>query len=362
MASAKFRVTLCAGAAFLVAAVAGAQPAVSTATQQATASGTMLVVSGTNFGVHANHNPAGSGAFLNAAWQTFESGQLSGGNMTLENISPSQWSVQSTGARPNSRFYARKVYIDNRLGELNLAQANTTGKWFVSFWFRVQDVASQQSGKFFRIWGDNANVYLSTGAGNLETRGFSECTSCTPQPATVWTSPDAFVADQWARVDIEMAQSPDLFAVYVNGKLEWRRSSTLTGADKEQWIPNPLGGNGHTIGIGGMIDSAAEGWPANGSYKFDDVYIDYTWARVELGNAATWAACTRKEIQPPRQWSGTQITAQLNAGAFAPGQTAYVYVVDANGAVNTNGVPIVIGGTVTTTQRPQPPTNVRIIR
>jgi hypothetical protein len=336
-----------------------AQPAITGTSQQTGTSGPVLVVSGSRFGVHANHNATGTGSLLSAAWQNFESGQLSGGNLQLENISTAQWSVQSTGARPNSQYFAKKVYINNRLGELNLTQANTTGRWFISFWFRVQDVASQQSGKFFRIWGDNANVYLSTGAGNLQIRGYSECTSCTPAPTTVWGSPDSLVADQWQRVDIQIAQSPDLFAVYLDGKLEWRRSSALSGAEMQKWIPNPLGANGHTVGVGGMIDSAGEGWPANGSYKFDDVFIDYTWARVELGNAPTWAACTRREIQPPRQWSDTQITVQLNKGAFATGQTVYAYVVDANGAVNASGVPVVIGASATA---PKAPVNLRIVR
>jgi hypothetical protein len=286
---------------------------------------------------------------------------LAGGNLQLENVSPSQWSIQTAGGRPNSQFYAKKVYINNRGGELGLTQTGTTGKWFVSFWMRLQDVASQQSGKFFRIWGDNANVYLATGAGNLQIRGYSECTSCSPGPTTVWGSPDSMAADQWQRVDIQMAQSPDLFAVYLDGKLEWRRGSGLSGAEMQKWVPNPFGGNNHTLGVGGMLDSAGEGWPANGSYKFDDVYVDYTWARVELGNAATWAACTRREIQPPRQWSDTQITVQLNKGAFANGQTVYAYVVDANGVANTNGVAVVLGGGGTVT-RPRPPANVHVVR
>jgi len=299
-----------------------------------------LVLTGAMFGQHANHNPAGPGSFLNVAWQNFEAGQLSGGNLTLEDISTYQWTIDHTRPRGGSLSHAKKVFIDNRLGELNLTQSNTTGTWFASFWFRTQSLARQQSGKFFRIWGDNANVYLSTGAGDLEIRGFSECESCSPAPFTVYTSPDTFADGGWHRVDVQITEAPDRVAVSLDGKLQWQRSSTLAGAELEQWIPSSLGADGHTIGIGGMLDGPDLGFPANGSYEFDDVFVDYTVARVELGNASTWDASTVREIQVAQQWSDGQIVARLNRGAFAPGQTVYAYVVDANGAVNPLGLPV----------------------
>jgi hypothetical protein len=335
----------CAVILFLIwPAAASAQPGITGATQESRGPEGVLLISGTQFGTHANYNPGGPGSFLNTAWQDFEAGELEGGNLRLDDIATYQWSVRSSTPRPNSRFYARKVYIDNRLGELNLTQAATTGQWFVSFWFRVQSVARQQSGKFFRIWGDRANAYLSTGGGDLGIRGFSECESCAPAPATVWASPDTLIARQWHRVDIQIAQTPDRFAVYLDGKLQWRRSSLLAGDERQQWIPTGFGADGHTLGIGGMLDSDGEGWPARGSYQFDDVFIDYTWSRVELGDAPTWEACTHREVQLPREWSDTRIVAHLNPGAFSDGQTVYAYVVDASGAVNPVGEPVVLSG------------------
>lgn len=77
----------------------------------------------------------------------------------------------------------------------------------------------------------------------------------------------------------------------------------------------------------------------------DNVYIDTTWARVELGNAATYAASTHREIQIPTTWAndGTSITINVNTGTFAVGQTAYLYVFNAAGEVNNAGRPVVIG-------------------
>jgi len=75
----------------------------------------------------------------------------------------------------------------------------------------------------------------------------------------------------------------------------------------------------------------------------DDIYVDTTMARVELGNASTWAACTHREIQIASVWSDLSITSTVNAGNFKSGDTAYLYVVDVNGEVNDIGYPVVIG-------------------
>jgi hypothetical protein len=80
----------------------------------------------------------------------------------------------------------------------------------------------------------------------------------------------------------------------------------------------------------------------------DDVYVDNTWARVVLGNAATLDACTRLEIQIPIKWSGNSVTIMARTGsAFSQGTTAYLYVVDSNGVANVAGFPLRIGASGT---------------
>jgi hypothetical protein len=60
---------------------------------------------------------------------------------------------------------------------------------------------------------------------------------------------------------------------------------------------------------------------------WDDIYVNDTWQRVELCNAAK----DHCEIQVPSSWSDTSITATVNAGAFETGDTAYLYVYDLDG-------------------------------
>ena len=75
----------------------------------------------------------------------------------------------------------------------------------------------------------------------------------------------------------------------------------------------------------------------------DDVYIDTTWARVLLGDAADPDECTVLEPQPPTSWSDGSITVTVNLGGLS-GDTAYLFVYDADGNVNSPGFPVTIDG------------------
>lgn len=83
---------------------------------------------------------------------------------------------------------------------------------------------------------------------------------------------------------------------------------------------------------------------ATARFKFfvDDVYVDRTRARVELGDAATWEDCTQREVQAATAWSNRSISVTVNKGAFADGQDLFLFVVDDNGNVS-NGYPVTLG-------------------
>lgn len=136
------------------------------------------------------------------------------------------------------------------------------------------------------------------------------------------------------------------FAVYMDGKLQWAR---------ERWVAtNPGAYNGHTIDIGNMIDAGSTS-SENHSYNYDDIYLDFTQARVELGNAPTWSGCTHREVQVPLEWSDSRIAVAVNRGSFSEGSQAYLYVVDSQGNVNSSGYPVTIGGDVDEGSPPKPP-------
>lgn len=76
---------------------------------------------------------------------------------------------------------------------------------------------------------------------------------------------------------------------------------------------------------------------------WDELYVDTTPARVEIGDAPTWNACSHREIQVPYAWDNTNISFIVNRGTFPAGSEAYLYVVDENGVDSGVGFPIRIG-------------------
>ena len=66
---------------------------------------------------------------------------------------------------------------------------------------------------------------------------------------------------------------------------------------------------------------------------YRDLYYDDTYARVMVGNAATYNACTILEPQIPVAWSNTSITVIPNAGQFETLAGKWVYVFDANNQI-----------------------------
>jgi hypothetical protein len=90
---------------------------------------------------------------------------------------------------------------------------------------------------------------------------------------------------------------------------------------------------------------------SGGSILLSEVYVDNTQAHVFLSDKSTmpanWLATdmeSHDEVQVCSNWSNSSITCTLNQGTFIAGDDAYVYVVDADGDVNTQGFHITIGG------------------
>lgn len=69
-------------------------------------------------------------------------------------------------------------------------------------------------------------------------------------------------------------------------------------------------------------------------FFIDDAYIDNTWARVEIGDNASYNACIHREIQVPLAWSSESIAVSFNAGSFDTNESLYLFVVNDRGMVS----------------------------
>ena len=147
--------------------------------------------------------------------------------------------------------------------------------------------------------------------------------------------------DQWHRVEMyEKLSSPAGSANGINwfsldGNI-WNRTEQINrAADQNFQLDNII--------LGLMCANISA--PETVSMWVDDVYVDNTRARVEIGNASVWSNCTIRNIQIPTIWETEtgHIKVDLNRGSFTSGSTAYLYVINRDGDVNNQGYPITIG-------------------
>ncbi len=286
-----------------------------------------IEISGSGFKIK---NPATPLSFKN-----YEDGQMNGNGFTA--WFTDNFEVATSGNKTNSLYYGRAFYngtVGERVWNRYIFPADYT-TIFTSFWFKIDE--NQQSGKFYRLYfgeGTSNNIYLSTGCDNTLIRGASECNG-----STNWGSGGNIPSQTWTR--IEVLADTSKFIVWRDGIEVFTRYDWTNGGSCA-WNTN-----GHALDLPNMID---EPGPARcstnptyeGEYSYDDIYVDNTLARVEMGNAPSFLACTKREIQIPSSWSQDLITFQVNQGSFGSGEQAYLFVVDENGDAS-EGYPITFG-------------------
>lgn len=275
------------------------------------------------FGEHPDFSSDASIAWqghehLGFRFKDFEDGVVQSDGFSIS-ISPQQWSLESSACPANSTSCGKRVYLEDERGALEATQEDTTGKWYATFKLRAS--AELQSGKFFRIWGNEKNFWFSTGCDDLSLRGAPEFM----QGSTVWGSPDSLTPEVWHRVEIVADEAGEV-STYIDGKLQWT----------EAWLTAPFGADGHTIDIGHMLDepgafrcAAHPTW--DGATYYDDIFYDFTEARLEVSDAAEWDARQAFEVQLPVTWEDESVTIALNQGAHASLVGKYLFFVNAAG-------------------------------
>ncbi len=343
-------------------------------------SGQTVTISGSNFGSKSQANPL--------IWDNFEDGI---NNATIRNTNPvigPAWNVWTNGTDPvytstnNRANSARSALFDfsGSTGYTKFLQYYTTAdSAYFTFWWRYNKTSNQWSANI-KPWdefgtgtsGICPSIYSGFGSplvgdGYLRA-SVTDCGGGTGQQLNSnmfdWLSYDSPIDEiqgQWVRMEMYVKQSSapnvadGIYKMWVHKPdgegitLDISSNNVITRNTMDEWYQWWLLGAYHTMDDRSPL--------ATGQVFGDDVYFDTTQARVELGNAATWSANTRREIQIPSTWSNGSLSFTANAGVFTAGQTAYLYVVDANGNVNANGYPVTISGTTTDQTAPTVPTN-----
>jgi hypothetical protein len=319
------------------------------------ADGGTVTVGGVAFGTKATPGPV--------LWDTFENGTL--GNTIDDRVAvigdwdhdPLPWNPVYSNAVVHSGTKSSYHRFKNGQYNVSLAKDMPFTRLYMDFWVYV-DYVDQKSRnwKVWRFYGDDDGneltwVYLCN-AQFVATVDLD----CTPSLNQNYWNGTHYSDRQWLHVQLEYKESGVNLS---NGSVHSFVNSALAGVNSNTVKTRTCAHSLSAIRIGHYwADDPVAPCTANSGADIyiDNVYIDTSWARVEIGDQPTYAASSHREVQIPTAWSANSIAITANRGSFAPGQTVYVYVVDAAGSVNANGFPIVISGTAGIA----PPSNLRV--
>lgn len=308
-----------------------------------------VTVSGSGFGVKSVAAPI--------KWETFEDGT----NGALLNTT-GFWSVYSDnpdGDKPQfsaaqnrhiaSNKTAKFIYQrpDNGLHDVairNVPEFATTRKIYFDYWIYFSwaaelDIHQIKTGRIGSGTGDSY-VYPTLideswtydgGSRNHYSECRNENTSACAGTLSDYGS--SYTNSAWNHVQWEVSvdtesTSDGYYKIWLNGQpwAEQTGADMVIGANtfRQVWLGTYLGNS--VISMSNTL-------------YYDDVYIDSSLQRIEIGNASTYASCTHRETQIPTAWADDSIGFTANQEAFTNEQ-AYIYVVDENGEANAEGFPI----------------------
>jgi hypothetical protein len=303
---------------FLQAAAVHAAPGITSIEVIDDTAGT-IDISGSDFGTHADN---GSGVYMPRLWDNFESGNF---DNWMFRVGGTSWEISSDYSRADSNYSAHKLNV-TPLDSMQIRPASRS-EYYTSFWMYLSSGTNwRNNNKYFRA-GDTATKKNLVWHTNLNSRR----TQTTLEYAVGGTKVDygsqstAALQGSWNFVEVMwglpvLGNSNNYAQVYVNGKLVNELSD-----ENGLWLQNEEMTKSPYISLGTWFSRE---YGIGGGWYYDDVYIDYTLARVVLGNAPDYSNCTHLEMQLPRTWSDESIRIDINKGSFEEDDTVYLFVID----------------------------------
>lgn len=348
--------------------------------------GAPLVLNGSGFGTKSTAAPI--------KYDSFEWGSL--GDTVEQTVDSPVWKAAGDGGSYLVNDYVhsggKAAYHALKITSTDCAFYNSyiefpgTLELYVSYWIRWdtlqnQDVASNDFFKFNRInsggqpYGGSPNLSVNHSpnydipeTGRMEVHNYWGGGSPGRNSGRYDTD---FKHAQWHRIEMYLKLSNPGGAT--NGKIQWFVNSVevVTNWAYGTYTDGVTRATGNTekIDVFTMLFSGCRYTETNYPLLWqDDIYVDNTRARVEIGDKATWSDNTHREIQLPSAWDVDSITITVNRGSFPSCGTFYLYVVDADGNVSdqdtgtpgAQGFPIKILDSAG--ESPCPPTGLQILQ
>jgi len=215
--------------------------------------------------------------------------------------------------------------------------ANDTRSW------KPWDMYGSSDGQGF---GNPVIDWFGTCDGSLTFAGYTDIASPSGFSRSMNATLDTFTGSMhhlqiWAKPNTPTGASNGVIEILVDG-------TEVLAHDDMMFIGAGSTNTWARLALGFYMSHDQQGQPGcispvgtGGAMYWDDVYIDNTAARVELGNHPIYSECTHREIQIPTAWSDGSITFEVNRGSFAADDQAYLFVVNSNG-MKSVGYPVTV--------------------
>jgi hypothetical protein len=297
------------------------------------ADGATVQVSGSGFGTKATATPL--------KWDNFEAG-ANGSGLTNWDYFGTRPTYSSTVKRAKSSMSARANFVNGAWNSAFGVDGQHLPQIYIDAWYWLDSGPPySRNHKPLRLMsGGGAEPHL---AYVMFCDGASYLTSTVSASDGHWPAlgPASF-SKRWSHIQWYLQESSPgskngVMRMWVDGVLHVDKAVATRTSSSTRWESAYLG---EYLGHDADANCAAYG----DTYTYwDDVYFDTTQARVEIGDAPTYAASRHREIQIPSAWSASSITLTLNDGSFASFAGLYLYITDSSGRVNANGFPLQSG-------------------
>ncbi|NTW27418.1 MAG: hypothetical protein HGA36_03770 [Candidatus Moranbacteria bacterium] len=348
---------------FMLPSFVSAAPEILAPTPTTISNAESVAISGSGFGAKS--------VALPIKWDNFESG--------ADGDDLAGWSLSSSGG-PNPKYSTSRKHAGSSAGMAQFFGSNYNcsaymglndlSEVYFSYWVFIEHVSGDVS----------RNIKTARAVGSVEykdpnvTMPGMGVTHLNENPALYYWSPNdlnttsrypidhgisVLTLGGWHHIemygkasDVDIANGAIKF--WDNGVEAWNKTDAIT-VTSQQAPPQS-----HTYKNFVLPFYVAHDQGGDYNIYYDDVYVDNTQARIMLCAGNAWSNRAHCEIQNPTAWSDTSSAVTINQGAFLDGTTAYLYVVDENGDVNSSGYSVTLSGVLDVTA-PSAPTGLGVI-
>lgn len=202
---------------------------------------------------------------------------------------------------------------------------------YVTWWFWVSESPSANGGsnKFIRVWDEADGNHTRVSWTQMHMTATAEDIGYNTEAIPSWGGWGGSEG-KWNRLELWVSGDNNTVKAWTNNKLihnitDFKKSTTSQGLN---------------VLLMGFDPNVASDYP-NLKFRFGDVYISPSIARVEISDKATWDdQAAIKEIQPINSWSNSRVDITLNFGSFTTLADKYLYIIDSKGEANQNGFPL----------------------